>query len=168
MKEKTEIDINKDLKKHRNWAIIISVLFVIGIPLIIVGATKSIWAVLGIGIACVVIGFYGAPMMWTSYGSMRTLKHVVDAVMEDNLTTLQEIAGQLHIREREARDHIVNGIRKKYITGYIFDGAKLVPNQKEKPKKKVVTNKCLNCGAPLQADESGFTCPYCGSHFNKE
>ena len=57
MKEKTEIDINRDLKKHRNWAIIISVLFVIGIPLIIVGATKSIWAVLGIGIACVVIGF---------------------------------------------------------------------------------------------------------------
>lgn len=167
MKNKT-IDINKDIKKSLIWSIVISVLFVAGIPLIIVGATKSIWLVLGLGIVCTVIGFYGSPLMWISYGNKRALKHVVDAVMEDNLTTVEEIAKQLQIRDRQVRDYVIIGIKKKYITGYIFDGTILTANQKEAPKKKITTNKCPNCGGALQTTENGYTCIYCGSHFDKE
>ena len=167
MKDK-KIDINKDLKKSLITAIVISVMFVVGIPLIIVGATKSIWVVLGIGIAFTVIGFYGTPLIWINYGNKRTLKHVVDAVMEDNLTTVEEIAKQLQIRDRLARDYVTTGIRKKYITGYIFNGSVLTPNQKEAPKKKISTNKCLNCGGTLQKDETGYRCIYCGSHFDEK
>lgn len=136
--------------------------------MIIIGASKSM-AIMGIGIAMTAIGFYGTPIIWISYGNMRTLKRVVDAVMEEHLTSIIEIATQLQISEREARDYIATGIRKKYIVGYIFDGANIKPNQKEEPKKKIVKNKCPNCGAPLEKSETGnYHCPYCNSNFEKE
>lgn len=166
MENKTS-NINKDIKKSLIASIIISVLFVVGIPLIIFGATNSIWILLGLGIACTVIGFYGTPLMWVSYGNKRTLKHVVDAVMEDNLTTVEEIAKQLQMRDRQVRDLVILGIKKKYITGYIFNGSVLTPNQKEAPKKKIASNKCPNCGGTLQDDGKGYVCQYCGSHFDK-
>ncbi len=166
--EKKKIDINKDIRKKMIWAIIISCMFVVGIPLIIVGAIHNM-AVMGIGIAMTVIGFYGTPLIWISYGNMRTLKHVVDAVMDDHLTSMSEIASQLQIRERQARDYVATGIKKKYITGYIFDGANLKSNQKEEPKKKIVKNICPNCGAILEVKENGgYHCPYCNSTFEKE
>lgn len=133
-------DINKDLKKMLIWAIVISVAFVVGIPILILGAVNSIWALLAFGIACVVIGFYGAPIIWVQYGSNRTLKRVVDAVMEEHITTNAEIAQQLQIRERDAKAFITKAINKKYITGYIYNGVELIPNEKEAPKKK-------NCSA---------------------
>ena len=120
--DKNTNNINKDIKKHLLISIIISVMFVVGIPILIVGATNSNYAIMGIGIAMVVIGFYGAPMMWVSYGNKRSLKNVVDAVMEDHLTTVGEIASQLQMRERPVRDLITTGLRKKYTTGYIFSG----------------------------------------------
>ncbi len=166
--DKNTNNINKDIKKHLIISIIISVLFVVGIPILIVGATNSNYAVMGIGIAMVVIGFYGAPMMWVSYGNKRSLKNVVDAVMEDHLTTVGEIASQLQMRERPVRDLITTGLRKKYITGYIFSGSTLTPNQKEAPKKKIFSNRCPNCGGALTEQANGYTCEYCGSHFKKE
>ena len=161
-------NINKDIKKLLIWAIVISLLFVVGIPLIIVGATNSIWALLGIGIACTVIGFYGTPMIWVGYSNKRTLKHVVDAVMEDHLTRVAEIASQLQMSEGEVKAHIYLGIKNKYILGYVFDGSVLTPNQKEAPKKKIIANKCPNCGGVLKVSSGGYDCPYCDSHFDKE
>ena len=165
MKDKV-VDINKDIKKLLVISIVITLLFVLGIPLLIYGATNSIWAILGIGIAFAVIGFYGTPMIWMAYANKKALKNVVDAVMEDHLTTVGEVASQLQIRERMARDLIITGIKKKYITGYIFNGSVLSPNQKEAPKKKVSSNKCPNCGGTLKSEENGYTCQYCGSHFD--
>ena len=169
-KKSEKADINKDLKKMLIWAIVISVAFVVGIPILILGAVNSIWALLAFGIACVVIGFYGAPIIWVQYGSNRTLKRVVDAVMEEHITTNAEIAQQLQIRERDAKAFITKAINKKYITGYIYNGVELIPNEKEEKKKKIVVqNKCKNCGAPLKLDEKGnYHCPYCNSIFEKE
>ncbi len=168
MVDKKRVDINKDVRKRLIIAIVISCMLVIGIPLIIVGASKNM-AIMGIGIAMTVIGFYGTPMIWISYGTLRTQKHVVDAVMDDHLTNMTEIATQLQLREREARDYVAKAIKKKYIVGYIFDGANLKSNQKEEPKKKIVKNICPNCGATLEAIENGsYRCPYCNSVFDKE
>ena len=166
--DKNTNNINKDIKKHLIISIVISVLFVVGIPILIVGATNSNYAVMGIGIAMVVIGFYGTPMMWVSYGNKRSLKNVVDAVMEDHLTTVGEIASQLQMRERPVRDLITNALRKKYITGFIYDGNTLVPNEKQAPKKKMSQNRCPNCGGVMEKTDTGWICPYCGSKFENE
>lgn len=166
-KEKTS-KINRDLKKALITSIIITLLLVLGIPLIIIGATKNIWALLGIGIAFTVIGFYGTPLIWVSYANKKSLKHVVEIIVNENLTNVSEISRQLQITDKQTRDFITTAIKKQYITGYIFDGANLTLNQKEAPKRKIAINKCPNCGGTLQQNDNEFICLYCGSHFNNE
>lgn len=48
--------------------------------MIIIGATNELWIVMGIGIAFVAVGFYGAPVAWSVYGSARPVRRVVHAV----------------------------------------------------------------------------------------
>ena len=118
-----------------------------------------------LGIVCTVFGFYGMPILWVNFGSLKTLKRVVDAVMEEHLTTIAEIASQLQMQERETRDYVRKAINKKYITGYIYDGNTLVPNEKQAPKKKVSQTRCSNCGGVMEKTDTGWICPYCGSKF---
>lgn len=61
--------IGKALRKQLVWGIVVSCMFVAGIPMIIFGATGGMWILMAAGIACTVIGFYGAPMVWVSYGN---------------------------------------------------------------------------------------------------
>lgn len=168
MKENKKPDIKRDNKKLLIIACIISIMFVAGIPMIIFGATNSIMAVMALGIAFVVIGFYGTPLIWIAYAGNRTLKRVVDAVLEENLTTNEEIASQLQMREREVKNHITKAINKKYITGYLYDGTKLSANEKIPVKKtKIMQNRCVNCGGTLIERANGYECEYCGSKFDK-
>ena len=167
MKE-NKITIDKTIRKILIWAILAAVCFVGGIPLIVFGASQSLWPLLVIGIIFVVFGFYGSPMLWIQYGTLKTQKRVVDAVMEEHLTSVTEISSQLQMREKEVREYIKKGINKKYITGYLYDGNTLTPNEKQAPKKKIVRSACPNCGGRLEPTETGYECPYCGSKFEKE
>lgn len=168
-KKKKEISIDKTVRKMLIWSIVASVLFVVGIPMTIIFAADGLYGVMAIGIAFIVFGFYGSPMLWIGYANAKTLKRVVDAVNEENLTTTEEIASQLQMRERDVRGHITKAINKKYITGFLFNGTTLTPNEKMPPKKKkVVENKCKNCGGPLEVTETGYICSYCGSKFDRE
>lgn len=166
MNNKSNID--KDIKSKLTISIIASILFVVGIPIIIFSAINSFWFGLVIGIIFVVFGFYGMPLLWVSFGNLKSLKRVVDAVMEENLTTISQIASQLQINEKTAKSYVTQAINKKYIYGYLFDGTTLTPNDKTPPKKKIIQNKCNNCGGVLEKTVDGFYCPYCGSSFEKE
>ena len=161
-------NINADLKAKRYWAIVASCAFALGIPLIIYGAINSIWFLLGVGIACVLFGFYGTPILWVNYGSLRSLKRVVDAVMEEHITSVNELSQHLSTNNNSIRQSITKAINNKYITGYIFDGNNLISNTKQSPKKQVIQRKCANCGGTLIEIENGWKCEYCGSNFNKE
>lgn len=166
MKSKVDYDVNKMF-----WvAMVLSVLFVVGIPLTIVAATKGMTLPMVLGIIFIVVGFYGMPMAWVSYGGVKSLKRVVDAVMEEHLTTNKEVAQQLQVTEEEAKQNITKAINKKYITGYIYDGAVLTPNEKKAPKKKVVvaSNICARCGAPMDLSEHNMKCPYCGTKYETQ
>lgn len=158
-------NVDKALKKMLIISIIASFALIVGIPLIIYSATKSIWILLVLGIIFVVFGFYGAPILWTSYASLKTQKRVVDAVMEEHLTNVSEISQQLQLSERETKDYIRKAINKKYIHGYIYDGNNLVPNEKQSPKRKISQNRCSNCGGAMEKTENGWVCQYCGSKF---
>lgn len=166
MEKRKVISIEKDIKNKLLLSIIASVLFVVGIPVTILGATNSLWIIMAIGIAFIVFGFYGAPLLWVSYGNIRTLKRVVDAVNEENLNTNEEIAKQLQINVRQVKIYITQAIKKKYLTGFLYDGTTLTANNKEPSKRKVLENKCPNCGATMQKNnDNEWICQYCGSHF---
>lgn len=159
--------IDRDIRKMLIISIVASVAFVVGIPMIIWGAMNNM-AVMGIGIAFVVFGFYGMPLLWIAYGNLRSLKRVVDAVLEENLTKNSEIASQLQIRERDVKAKIDRAIQKKYITGFIYNGSELVPNERQKQTPKIVENRCKNCGGTLEEFEKEWRCSYCGSRFSKQ
>ncbi len=160
--------IEKDIRNKLIISIVASVLLVVGIPIIIFSATSSFWLGLVVGIIFVVFGFYGSPMLWVSFGNLKSLQRVVDAVLEDNLTSIEDIARQLQISERTAVSYVTQAINKRYITGFIFNGVSLTPNDKTPPKKRVLQNKCNNCGGVLEQTSYGFYCPYCGAKFEKE
>ncbi len=167
MKENKK-SIEKTLRTVLLVALFGSVGFVAGIPCIIFGATNSWWPLLVLGIILVVFGFYGTPLLWVNYGSLKTQKRVVDAINEEHLTNVAEIASQLQMKDKDVREYIRKGINKKYITGFLYDGNTLTPNEKQAPKKKIVQSTCPNCGGRLETTEKGYTCPYCGSSFEKQ
>lgn len=157
--------IDKDVKKMLLICLLSTLALIAGVPMIVFGATKSLWILLVLGIVCTVFGFYGMPILWVNFGSLKTLKRVVDAVMEENLTSVSEIASQLQLSERTTKDYIRKAINKKYITGFIYDGNTLVPNEKQAPKKKMSQNRCPSCGGVMEKTDTGWICPYCGSKF---
>ena len=110
--------VNEWLNKLLIISIVLSVLFVGGIPMIIIGATNELWIVMGIGIAFVAVGFYGAPVAWSVYGSARPVRRVVHAVTVEHLYTVQEIAAQLSLNEKDVRAHLDKCFNKNFLVGY--------------------------------------------------
>lgn len=167
MKENKK-NIDKTIRIFLILTIVAAVCLIGGVPAIVFGATKGWWPLLVLGIVYVVFGFYGTPILWTNYWSLKAQKRVIEAVMEEHLTSVTEIASQLQMRENIVREFIRKSIGNKYIIGYIYDGVTLTPNEKQAPKKKIVRSACPNCGGRLDSTENGYECPYCGSKFEKE
>ena len=158
--------INKNTKTILIWSVIISLMLVVGIPMIILGAIKSIWFVLVIGIIFTVIGFYGTPIIWVYFANTKVLQRVVEIINNEHLLKVSEIAQHLQLSEQQIKMHITNAIKKNFLQGYIFDGLELKENKEEKNKfEKLLKNKCPNCGANLIKIDNGHRCEYCGSEF---
>ena len=69
------------------FRILAAVLFVAGIPMIVIGASRAgesalWWIMAAPGIAFVVFGFYGSAFIWIFYGSLRGRYRIVCAVGE--------------------------------------------------------------------------------------
>ena len=156
----------KELKKSKNaWllaAVIVSVLFVAGIPGIILSAVNGMTFRMVLSIICVAGGFYATPMLWIAYGGKVSLERTLVAIEVDHLYTVQEIAGQRHINIKDAVGQINKLMDNRYLTGYIFDGAELKLNQNQKLSEIKNTVKCPSCGANVEFGGKQGRCPYCG------
>ena len=164
MRVDNQLKINKDLKKMLIFCIISSIFLPIGIPLIVIGASKT-WILLTLGIIMTVFGFYGSPILWVLYGNLRTTKQVVNSILEENLTNTKEISSHLQMPEKQVKEIINKSITKQYLKNLIFDGETLKINDKSKLNYKNLKNKCPNCGGLLEQSSDEIVCPYCGSKF---
>ncbi len=159
--------INKDLKKLFYCSLILTILFVIGIPMIPMFAGK-ITILMVLGIIFTAVGFYVMPIMWILYGGLRGLKRVVEAVLEENLYSNEEIATHLQISEREVHESIKKAINKKYLIGFKYDGKTLQLNENKKKEFVLHKKQCKNCGGKLEKVGDSWVCPYCGVEFSIE
>ena len=159
------VRLNKKINTLLALGIIFAVGFVVGIPVLVLSAINSFWIGLVLGIITTACGFYGTPLVFVAMASSKQLKRVLDAITEENLYSVQEIASHLQLSEKEIREKIFCAINKKYLLGYVFDGANLTPNNPKINKSLQSVIKCPNCGAPLHKVTDGKVCPYCGVEF---
>lgn len=138
-----------------------------GIPLLTLGATREIPALLAIGIAMIVINFYACPLLIIYYVNVKTLKRTAKAVCEEHIYDVKTIALQTGKPEEFIKQQIFVCIEKGYITGFLFDGEKLTVNANIKANKKILSYKCPNCGATVTYYSNEHpVCPYCGTPKN--
>lgn len=167
MKENKRL-IDKKIKKTFKIALCLTICLVLGIPAIIFGAINSAWWLLVLGIIATVVGFYGSPIVWVSFGEKKRALRVVDCVTKEHLLSIKEIAMQLQWNEKDTKVIVQKSIVNGYIEGYIFDGEKLTINDRKIQTKKRIQNKCSACGATLDKTEKGYYCPYCGAIFEEK
>lgn len=145
-------------------ALIISVMFVVGIVMIPVFAGRL--ELLILGIVFTVVGFYGTPLIWIKFGNDIQVARVVDAVLEEKLLSNREISQYLQKDEKLVKSMITTAIKKKYLTGFLYDGVTLSLNEKKRQIGKK-NNKCENCCGLMEELDDAFYCPYCGSKIKK-
>lgn len=156
--------IMKKLNGKISLYFILSLLFTIflpaGICLIIMGASKST-LILVAGIIMVVLGFYGAPILWIKYGEMKSNKRVLQAIEIDKIFTVKEIAEQLNQPEADVRGKINNLIVNRFLIGYLFKNEnQLVLNEKKALNR--TKNSCPCCGGKMVIEDNMEKCEYCG------
>ena len=148
--------IEKALKRLLVLSIAFSVMFAAGIPLIPVGASKGLWALMIVGIVFTAAGFYGTPMLWTAYGARRGLRRLVYAVTKEHLLTVTELASQLGKSEKNVRSMLTDCFNRGYLVGYVRKGDELAPNEAQSPFEKLHAAEFTYKGADA-------VCPYCGA-----
>ena len=155
--------IEKALRKQFFVCMFFSVGAVAGIPAIVFGAILRWWAMLAVGAAFVLVGFYGLPFFWVAYGSKAGLKRVVFAVVREHLLSVQAISRQLNKNEAEIRTKLDKCFEKGYIVGYIREGDFLRLNTNLPPSEEEVNAECAYCGAKYSHKLTELPkCPYCG------
>ena len=135
MKGLTALGVDMELaekSKKRNFilALAFTIGLIAGIPCIVVGATnmgdnKGFVALLVFGIVGTVLGFYGSPLMWTRLATVNQELTVVQAVTQEHLYTVADLAQRLSVNGKTASDTLNNCIRKGYLVGYIREGDRL-------------------------------------------
>jgi len=144
-------------------SLVSSVLFVAGIPMIILGALHAKF-VMVLGIVFTAADFYAMPMLWVAYGNARANRRLVYAVTRENLLTVPLLAVQLNLPAEQVRERLTVCIQKLYLTGYFFDGETLTLNTRTAPSDEILVAECESCGARLEYHPGETpTCPYCGT-----
>jgi ribosomal protein L40E len=161
-------NLEKKIKKIFITLLVFSVLFVAAIPMIPVGFVKG-WLFIAIpSIVIVVAGFYGMPLGWIAWASLRKSRNLVRAITVDGITKVADLAANFGEKPKMLKKEISELLKKGYLAGYKFgeDGTELEKVEKQ-AAKKVRAAVCDFCGAALPPDAEGV-CQYCGAKYKFE
>ena len=160
-------DINKSIKFAMKFAIISSICFIIGIPLIPVFAGK-IWTLMIVGILLTVFGFYGSVLMWVHFYRLVVCRDILFQIEENDLRDVKDIARTISVPKVFARISTKYLVAKRYVVGYRLNEYDILEKISKKDKK-LSQNKCPNCGANLKLKNQDIhTCKYCGAELSRK
>ena len=156
--------IRKAVRSSLTLALLLTFALPLGGVLLGVGlgiGQPGIWAV---GIAFLAAGFYGCPIGWVSYGNKREYFRFITAIEEEHLYTVQELASQLGLPEKEVRNRIEVCFSKRWLIGYRRNGDELILNTNRQLSEQKETVTCPACGAKFSYKKTEDAwCPYCGT-----
>lgn len=158
----------KALSLSLSLSIVLTIFLPVGIVGIILGATKGITSVLVVGIIMAVLGFYGAPISWITYGDRRKTGQILNLIQNENIYSVDVLAEQIACKRQEVIGKVNTLIAKSYLTGYLLKDGELVANNNQKriaTKNKAL--KCDNCGARMKEAQGSYVCEYCGNKIKK-
>lgn len=93
-----------DIKTRRTllWAIFLSVGFPLGIAMTVIGFTKgqSFRAMGIVGIILIVMGFYGAPLVWIHFGQLKYFSRLKAQIVGDGIKSVKMLA-EVHNKNPE-------------------------------------------------------------------
>jgi len=161
MENKKLNNIENTCQKFKIGAIICSILFVLGIVFFITLIDSFFVG----GLICMLIGFYGSPILWGLFIYYSFLKRVLYTIKDNKVTDISSLAKIFNKPERFMRRIIGFLISHRYIESMDLIKVTSEPNA---PKQKLSSNKCDSCGAPLKRVKDEFMCKYCGTHFRLE
>lgn len=160
--------INRSLRIHFAAALTWSILAVVGIPLIVFGASKPGWLPIPtfffvLGIVFSGGGFYGVPILWVTYAAERELRALVYAVEVLGLRDVAELASHLRRSEEGIRAKLDVCLTKGYFRTLVRDGDRLTePTPRKKPEETLHDVVCPCCNAHFTYRGDRGVCPYCG------
>lgn len=161
--------VNKAVRKQLILSLVLSCMLVAGIPMIIFGASNKLWFLMAAGILFTVLGFYGTPMAWVSYGNKVGLRRVVYAVTREHLLAVEKISAQLGKPEKNIRALLDECFQKGYLPGYVRQGDTISLNEAKAPEETLHAAVCPYCGAKYTyRGTEEPVCPYCGAMSEKK
>lgn len=159
--------VSRSVKNTFRFALIWSILAVVGIPMIVFGAI-NLKGLPALGIPLLVAGclftgtgFYGLPLIWISYGTKRSLEQTVRAVTLLHLETVPALAAHLNVKEAEIRSRLDTCFARGYLAGYVRNGDTVTPYRA--PEVPLHAVECPSCAAHFSFRGETGTCPYCGT-----
>lgn len=168
--------INKKVSKFLIISIIFSIMFLLGIVLIIFnsnffGINHKI--TLTIGIIFCVLGFYGSPILWINFSENKRKKNLCDQIKLDNIQEIEKLANLNNKNFQETLNDVKDLISKRYLQGYeIYQDKFIIPKQNKVLSEDEILKKngdihvkaCSSCGAKVDAvGNQSSKCPYCGA-----
>ena len=163
--------INRATRTLFWFALVCSILFVVGIPMIVFGATNSMTVCMVVGIVFTGADFYAVPLLWVAYGGKRELSTLVYAVVNLGLHDVPSLASHLRCSESKVRLQIDNCLTRGYLQGFIRSGDKLVlANIKPQVNPDEVLHDvvCPCCNAKFTYRGTHGVCPYCGVGYGSQ
>ncbi len=170
----TNSTLKKALSKQLALAIFLTIGLPVGIVCIVVGAVNLYANVgykimLGIGVALVVLGFYGSPVVWGKYGTKKKYPRIIDAIKREGFRDIGEIANHISMRPKDVQDAVRVCIDKQYLTGYTIEDTKIVPLNNRPDDLGVYTIECPYCGGITETSNNlQVKCQFCGRMIDVE
>ncbi len=160
--------LQKSKKAYFTMALVSSILFVVGIPMIVLGAVNKIWVVMAFGIAFTAIDFYAMPLLWVGYGNRCGYTRIVEAIVRQHISDVSVLAQQLGRPYKDTYHQVQVCMAKGYLEDYILDGNTIKANNYTPIVAQQITEKCVNCGATFAYNpKNPTTCPYCSTPVKK-
>lgn len=170
------MDVIAKRKRLLVWALIGTVGFIAGIPMIIIGAGNNTFVMVA-GIILTVLGFYGMPILWVQYGALGFKCGLQKMIKDDGIKNVSVLAASCGKDKKEVATAVRELISSRSLVGYVLiddENILNVTTETDYVKRAAQTSgeiseaNCPNCGAKVELIGGVGQCEYCGYRFAKK
>lgn len=168
-------------KKKLAWGIALSIGFPLGIVMTVLGFTRGqdMRAMGIVGIILIVLGFYGAPIVWIQFGQLKYYVRLREQIVGEGIKSVKMLA-EVHNKKPELMANDVKTmVQKGFLEGYlVLDDERIIDKSAMKNKDYEMMEAeragtlnlvhCPFCNAKFELINDVGVCPYCNSKITKE